>query len=227
MDIKSETVAKIKKRLRLSERATERVCNILREDDVRVEHGTRQFLSEIDKLLVPYYHNVQLKMEVKVIHRRVKLVTGRMGKLHKKVVETKTIVKKEKNVTIIKNYVAFCQKIAEMRNISPEDTWYRVCQDGGGGSFKSVVSVLDRKIDSERETRGEILSGVNRVLPLAVCPGIPETHFNLRQIMEKLKLHEAPNLKVVMDLCLLNAMIGFSSHGSKYACTFCDGPSTL
>ena len=90
-----------------------------------------------------------------------------------------------------------------------------------------VVSVLDRKIDPEREIRREILSEVNCVLPLAVCPGIPETHFNLRQIMEKLKLHEAPNLKVVMDLCLLNAMIGISSHGSKYACTFFDGPSTL
>ena len=74
VQIKSETVAKIKKRLRLSERAAERFCNILREDDVRVEHGTRQFLSEIDKLLFPYYHNVQLKMEVKVIYRRVKLV---------------------------------------------------------------------------------------------------------------------------------------------------------
>ena len=60
-----------------------------------------------------------------------------------------------------------------------------------------MVNVLDWKIVPERETKGEMLSGVNRVLPLAVYPGIPETHFNLRQIMEKLKLHEASNLKIV------------------------------
>ena len=31
----------------------------------------------------------------------------------------------------------------------------------------------------------------------------------------------------VMDLCLLNAVLGISSHGGKLLCTFCDGPSTL
>ena len=154
MDIKSETVAKIKKRLRLSERATERVCNILRKDDVRVEHGTRQFLSEIDKLLVLYYHNIQLKIEVKVIHSRVNLVKGKAGKLQKKVLETKTIVKKERNVTIIKNYVAFCKKIDEILNISADDDAILTDPDG---SFKSIVSVLDWKIVPERETEGEIL----------------------------------------------------------------------
>ena len=139
----------------------------------------------------------------------------------------KKIVKKEKNVTIVKNAAEFCQKIAEMQNIAQEDFMFRVCQDGGGGSFKSVVSVMDRKVNPDTETKGEMLSGVNRLLPLAVCPGIPERHFNLRQIMEHLRLHEVPNLKVVMDLCLLNAHTGVSSHGGKYSCAFCDGPSTL
>ena len=52
--VKSETGAKIKKKLRLSHIATKTVCNILREDDVRVELGTRKFLSEVDQLLHPY-----------------------------------------------------------------------------------------------------------------------------------------------------------------------------
>ena len=43
----------------------------------------------------------------------------------------------------------FCQKIAEMRNIAQEDVMFRVCQDGEGGSFKSVVSVMDRKVNPE------------------------------------------------------------------------------
>jgi hypothetical protein len=74
---------------------------------------------------------------------------------------------------------------------------------------------LDRKVDPDSETKGEMLSGVNRLLPLAVCPGIPERHFNLRQITNHLSLHKAPGLVVVMDLCLLNAIIGVSSHGGS------------
>ena len=227
IQVKSQTVAKIKKKLRLSDRATETVCRLLREDKVSVEQGTRKFLSEVDKLLVPYYENVKMIMEVRVPKTVVKMVRGRGGKIKKKLVVVKKIVKKEKNVTIVKNAASFCQKIAEMRNIAPDDAMFRVCQDGGGRSFKSVVSVMDRKMNPEAETKGEMLSGVNRLLPLALCPGIPERHFNLRKIMEHLRLHEVPNLKVVMDLCLLNAHTGVSSHGGKYSCAFCDGPSSL
>ena len=194
---------------------------------MKVEQGTRMFLSEVDKLLLPYYDNVKMIMEVKVSKIVVKLVRGRGGRLKKKLVVVKKIVKKEKNVAIVKDASEFCLKIAEMRNIPPDDAFYRVCQDGGGGSFKSVVSVMDRKVKPDTETKGEMLSGVNRLLPLAVCPGIPERHFNLRQIMSHLKLHKVPNLKVVMDLCLLNAHTGVSSHGGKFACAFCDGLSTL
>ena len=30
-----------------------------------------------------------------------------------------------------------------------------------------------------------------------------------------------------MDLCLLNSILGISSHCGKYACSFCSGPCTL
>ena len=45
--------------------------------------------------------------------------------------------------------------------------------------------------------------------------------------MEHLKLHLILNIKVMMDLCLLNAILGISSHGGKFSCSFCDGQSTL
>ena len=75
---------------------------------MRVEHGTRQFLSEIDKLLVLYYHNIQLKKEVKVIHRRVKLVKGRAGKLQKKVAYILAMIHRNlvENITLIR--ILFC-----------------------------------------------------------------------------------------------------------------------
>ena len=35
------------------------------------------------------------------------------------------------------------------------------------------------------------------------------------------------NITIVMYLCLLNAILGISSHGGKYAYFFCSGPYTL
>ena len=87
--------------------------------------------------------------------------------------------------------------------------------------------MTDRSVDLKEEAPGERLSGVNRLLPLAVCPNIPETHHNLRQIMEHLKLHKIKNMFIVMDLCLLNVVLGISSHGGRHSCAFCDGTSTL
>ena len=227
VQVRSETVAKIKKKLKLSDRAAETLCRILREDNVRVEPGTRKFLGEMDKLLSPFYENRKMMMEVPQMQKVCKTVRVRGGKLAKKLIEKRQIVLKEKDVAIVKDTSEFLAKIAELRNISQEDAFYRVCKDGGGGSFKAVVSVLDRSVDPSREKDGELLSGVNRLLPLAVCPGIPERHHNLRQIMEHLKLHLVPNLKSVMDLCLLNAILGISAHGGKFSCSWCEGPSSL
>ena len=82
------------------------------------------------------------------------------------------------------------------KNILPADAKYWVCQDRGGSSFKSVVSVLDKTVNPEMETKGEMLSGVNRVLPLAVYPGVPERHYNLCQIMDHLQLHIISNITI-------------------------------
>ena len=225
--LRSQTIAKIKKKLNLSDRATEKLCHILREEEVDVEKNTRRFLKDVDQLLMPYFENRKMEMEVKVTYKVLKMVRKRGGTLKKQMVDAKKIVKKLKNIAIVKDLRVFLQKICEWRNISPADAWYRVCQDGGGGSFKSVVSVMEKGIDPSKEDKGEMLSGVNRLLPLAVCPGVPERHFNLRQISEHLNFHLIPNLRVVVDFCLLNAMVGISSHGGKYSCSYCEGPSTL
>ena len=175
----------------------------------------------------PFYEDKITEMEVYFTKRVIKSVRGRGEKLTKKPVEVRKIMKKEKHVAIVKDSALFLKHVTEMRNILPAGAKYRVCQDGGGGSLKSVVSVTDKTVNPKMESKGEMLSGVNRVLPLAVCPGVPERHYDLRQIMEHLKLHIIPNITMVMDLCLRNAILSISSHGGKYACSFCSGPCTL
>ena len=227
VQVKSLTVAKLRKRLKLSDRATETVCRILRKDGVKVEPQTRKFLSELDQMLRQHYEDKIMVMQVKKNVKVTKNVRTRGGKLTKKVIEVKRVIEKAKHIAIVKDVPLFLQRIAQLRNIPLDDAVYRVCQDGGGGSFKTVVSVMEGGASPRLEFKGELLSGVNRLLPLAVCPGVPERHSNLRQIMEHLQLHKIPRLKVVMDLCLLNAILGISAHGGKFACSWCDGPSTL
>ena len=75
--LKSLTIAKIKKKLNLSERATEKLCHILREDEVAVEKNTRTFLKDIDQLLMPFFENRKMEMEVKVTYKVLKMVRKR------------------------------------------------------------------------------------------------------------------------------------------------------
>ena len=225
--VTSETVAKVKKVLKLSGRDTEKLCGILREDELKVEQNTRKFLSEVDNILLPYYEVKKMRMKVKVTKEGIKLVRGRGGKMVKKKVKKTEVKTVDKDVVIVKDAKEFCEEIARMRGIRPENTQVRVCQDGGGGSFKTVVSVMDSSIDLESEAAGEKLSGVNRLLPLVVCRGIPESNHNMRLIMEHLSLHRIPRVSLSMDLCLCNAVLGVSPHGGKYSCCFCDGTSIL
>ena len=45
---------KIKKKMNISDRWTEKLCRILREDNVNVESNTRKFFAYIDKFLKPF-----------------------------------------------------------------------------------------------------------------------------------------------------------------------------
>ena len=81
---------------------------------MRVEPNTRKFIAEVEQFLKPFYEDRKMEMEVKVTQRVIKTVRGRGGRLNKKLVEVKKIVKKEKHVAIVKDTALFLQHIAEM-----------------------------------------------------------------------------------------------------------------
>ena len=91
----------------------------------------------------------------------VKMVRGRGGKLCRRKIKKTVMRKVNKDVVLVKDVKSFIEKIANMRGICPTNTVVRVCQDGGGGSFKSVVSMLDRSLNHSYEAAGEKLTGVN------------------------------------------------------------------
>ena len=57
------------------------------------------------------------------------------------------------SIAIVKDVSLFLQKIARMRNLSLNNAVYQVCQDGGGGSFKRVVSVMENGASPSTEPR--------------------------------------------------------------------------
>lgn len=63
--VTSETVAKAKKVLKLSDRETDKLCGILREGNLKVEQNTKKFLSEVDNLLLPFYEGEENEDEGK------------------------------------------------------------------------------------------------------------------------------------------------------------------
>ena len=76
------------------------------------------------------------------------------------------------------------------------------------------------------EKKGQLNTGVNRILLLAHGQGWTETHNNLRSIVELMDF-ESIEFSLAADLKLLNVLTGLSSHSGTYACLFCEGAMTL
>ena len=82
------------------------------------------------------------------------------------------------------------------------------------------------KTPGEGEKKGQMNTGVNRILLLAHGQGWTETHNNLRAIVELMNFEEI-EFSLAADLKLLNVLLGLSSHSGTYACLFCEGAMTL
>jgi hypothetical protein len=76
------------------------------------------------------------------------------------------------------------------------------------------------------EKKGELNTGVNRILILAHGQGWTETHNNLRAIVELMNFEEI-EFSLAADLKLLNVILGLSSHSGTHACLFCEGLMNL
>ena len=85
-------------------------------------------------------------------------------------------MKETKDVAIVKNTKGFLDRVVSERGLNPETAVMRVVPDGGGGSFKVMVSVFDGNFDPEVtwEKRGDLNTGVNQLLPLALVENCPE-----------------------------------------------------
>ena len=168
----------------------------------------------------------QEKFQRNVLRKKRKKKDNNKGSKNKK--NTKYDVKiVERDVTILKDTKSFIEKVITARHLNDKEVITRVAMDGGGGSFKIVANVFDKNSDPKKEKKGNLDTGVKRILVLAHVQNLQERHFNLRKILEHLKLDLIPGFLVVGDLKILNILMGISSNSGKFSCLFCEGESTL
>ena len=222
--------AKLKKGLNLSDNNTSKMLTILRKGNVKVEKCVMHVLKEIGSTLEEEYEDVKMTMEVteKLEDGKDQNQKGKTGKKGNK----RAVVKKVLNVTIAKDAKALFEKVIEARKINKNTAMCRTIVDTGQGSLKVCTSIFDGNVDpdisfSSQEGANEKLTGVNRLIILAEIEGGEERHYNLRQILEYLQLHQLPGIVLVGDLSVTNVYLGISKHGGKYACFVCEGASTL
>ena len=180
-------------------------------------------LKEIGSCLGEEYENVIMEFEA-TVEEDVEKENGK-----KKQSKKKKVMKKNMNVTIVKDSKEFAKKVIEARGLDEEKVKIRVVVDSGQGSLKIAANVFDSYIDPEvtigdQEGPEERLTGVNRLLILAEVEGGQERHHNIWQLLEKLDIQNLPGLVLVGDLSITNIYLGISKHSGKFACYVCEGP---
>ena len=130
-----------------------------------------------------------------------------------------------RDLVYVQNTSDFVLEFLKLRGLDPTLAFIRISLDGGGSFFKVIINIFD--CHKNNDDSDELLnSGVQRSQFLAIVEDIPESNYNLRQIIEKLNLPWV-NFYVAFDLKCGNALFGLSGHSGKRACLWCEGISTL
>lgn len=138
------------------------------------------------------------------------------------------------------------------RENNPEKTLTKVMLDGGKGFFKVSLSLIPFDIErpsqdeckgseasSDEECEGSearvaggcrnrqrktsAITGVNRLILLAVVPNIPEHRRNLEIIFQEIGLDEE---RVVFsgDMKIYSPLLGLQGYSAAFPCPYCDVP---
>ena len=87
--------------------------------------------------------------------------------------------------------------------MDPFKTLVRISIDGGGSFLKVIVNVFNPAEESGKF----INSGVQRCQILVITEDVPESNFNLKQVLEKLNLEDV-EFSLAFDLKCANAVLG-------------------
>ena len=207
--IDSELMARLQKKLRLPEQAILKLAREFKAGGVKFEPHIREDLQKLSHCLDEFYTVEKLEF------------------IEKKQVKKKSVTSTVMlDLVYVKDPVAFIDHVIKKRGLNRKKVLVRLGLDGGQGSFKVVASIFETDSDPKKEDPGNLLTGANRLLVLALAQGLQEQYENLRIVVEKLQLN-AIECVYACDLKLINCFTGISSHSGKFACPYCEGEMTL
>ena len=188
--------------LELSKNSTKKLCSTLRKElgKKSVESNISEKLEAIEETLEEFY-NVE----------KIDMIDSKLNNI-------------PRDVLYVKSTSDFINEIVRQRGLDPTTAFVRISLDGGGGFLKVIVNVFDTEELDDSESNSTIFknSGVQRCQILSLVQDVPENNYNLRIVLEKLRLDEC-SYCLAFDLKCANILFGLSGHGGKYACLWCEG----
>ena len=116
--------------------------------------------------------------------------------------------KADKDLVYCNDVSGLILHVINLRRLDPSTALVRIGYDGGGNSSKILCNVFDPETIEQQNT-GEKDTGVNKAFILALVENIPERHFNLKQMFERLHLHECAFVNAT-DMKCINLVLGLS-----------------
>lgn len=126
----------------------------------------------------------------------------------------------------------------QKREIEPSQALVKLYADGGGGTFKLGLGVINTEnyFKEEGVKRNCYSQGIcpeirketsaNKTLIIGIVPDMKENYENCQTVWTKAGLSDL-SYKLCADLKLLNIIVGLQSNSSKHPCCFCNKRSDL
>ena len=210
----NETMLKIRKKLGLSSVKTKQLGHMLRvgqNSRQAVESGLAEALVESNNLLEDLF----TAEEVKVVNKKDEE-------------ELKTLV----YCTDVGQLVF---RLLEHRGLDEDTADIKIGLDGGGGSLKFTISIMDKeeRIKTGRQTYAEGVGAkentsgsTNKLMVLALLYDGPETYETVKMMMDKLDFDNVP-ASITSDIKMLLLLIGKCGGNLTHGCVFCSAAKPL
>lgn len=137
----------------------------------------------------------------------------------------KTLIMDSRFFVRVKSKAELVQFLIQERKIEG-DTTVKIGIDGGQ-NFLKIGLVLQKGRDPYEDTKSPIKKkqadgGVRRCLIIGILEDVPETHYNVKKLLDVLDIKpEDVDLTFTTDLKLLNILLGMQGHSASHSCAYC------
>lgn len=190
----------IKKTCDLSTRRTIQLSSCLRGLDIEIAPNVSSKLTILNQSLQNYFEVTQLPFDLSDNHEMVM-----------------------KSVVYCNDVPGLVNHVISKRGIEVANSFCKVGVDGGGGSFKITLSIIEGSRDTNSKSNTKD-TGVKMLLLLAVAPGVPEKYGNVAKIWSTLLHLNDFKCFIAGDLKIVNLLCGIMGHSSTFPCPYCTAP---